>query len=51
LIVRGIVAVPGHRDVVDEIAVAGTLGGKRAGVAEGWIEVIFVAGVIHDPEN
>src|SRR5207244_9137782 len=43
LIKGRIVGVPGHGDVVDEIAVVRVDGGKGAGVAQRGIEVVLVA--------
>ena len=48
--VGGVGTAPGGRDVVDEVAVLGAVGGEGAGGAEGGIEVVVVAGVVDDPE-
>lgn len=48
--VRGIVAVPRHGDVVDEVSVARTIGAERAGVPQCGVQVIFVAGIVDNPE-
>src|SRR5258708_39611685 len=44
------VAVTRHGDVVEEVSVAQPIGAERAGVPQCGVQVIFVAGIVDNPE-
>src|SRR5207248_4824 len=50
LVVGRVVGGRGDGDVVDEVAVVGILRGQRADIAERGVQIVFVAGVVDEPE-
>jgi len=50
LFVGGVVGADGHGDVVDDEAVVGVGGGEGAEIRFQGIEVVFIAGIVDEPE-